>query len=319
MSTKFWSYKAIGSLLVAFAAFTFTTLAQLPAPPNEERYRIGFQDRIAVQVFRHPDLSQTIEVNPNGTINLFRLPEPVMAVCKTERELANDIAAAYRKDYLRNPEVNVTVAEQRSQAFAVIGAVEKPANYMLSRKVRLLELLAAAGGPTRDAGSRVIVARTGSRSNCTQGFESTQTANEPEFLSFRLRDVLEGRSNPEMRPGDVVNMQKADAVFVYGDVNEQGPVEFSEPITLMQAISSAKGFRSAAKKDKVRILRQKTDSIEREELLFDMDKIEKRVTNDPFLEPGDIVAVSQDQAKNIMQSIGRSLTGGLPSLFLRVP
>ena len=66
----------------------------------------------------------------------------------------NDIADAYRKDYLKNPEVNVLVSEQRSQSFAVIGAVNKPANYIINRKVRLLELLAVAGGPSKEAGSR---------------------------------------------------------------------------------------------------------------------------------------------------------------------
>lgn len=319
MSPKIWNYKAIGSVFVAFAAFTFNTIAQVPAPVNEERYRIGFQDRLSVQVFRHPELSQTIEVNPNGTINLFRLPEPVVAVCKTERELANDIATAYRKDYLRNPEVNVTVAEQRSRAFAVTGAVTTPANYMISRRVRLLELLAAAGGPSKEAGSRIMVARTGSTSNCDKGIDAVNSPNESQFISFRLKDVIEGRENPEMRPGDMVYMQKEDAVYIYGDVNQQGAVTFSEPITLMQAIASAKGFKPAAKKDKVRIFRQKAGSEGREELLFDMGKIAKQEVNDPFLEPGDIVAVTQDQAKSILQSIGRSVTGGIPSLFLRVP
>lgn len=320
MASTIFKLFARSAFLLTGLFFSFTTIYSQDVPQTtEERYRIGFQDRLSVQVFRHPELSQTIEVNPNGTINLFRLPEPVVAVCKTERELANDIAAAYRKDYLRNPEVNVTVSEQRSQAFAVTGAVVKPANYMLSRKVRLLELLAAAGGPAKEAGSTVIVARTGSTSNCTKGLDLPATDNAPAYLSFKLKDVVEGRENPVMLPGDMVFMQKEDAVYVYGDVNEQGPVTFSEPITLMQAIASAKGFRPAAKKDKVRIFRQKRDSLEREELTFDMGKIAKRETNDPFLEPGDVVAVTQDQAKNIFQSIGRSVTGGLPSLFLRFP
>lgn len=320
MSSNIRYFKNFGFLFVfALVGCVLNAFAQVPGTTNEERYRIGFQDRLSVQVFRHPELSQTIEVNPNGTINLFRLPEPVIAVCKTERELANDIAAAYQKDYLRNPEVNVTVSEQRSQSFAVIGAVTKPANYMLSRKVRLLELLAAAGGPSKEAGSSVIVARTGSRSNCTDGVSSPVASNEVGEIRYQLRDVLEGKQNPEMLPGDIVSVQKADSVYVYGDVKKQGPVTFSEPITLMQAISTAEGFRPAAKKDKIRVFRQKPGSVEREELVFDMGKIEKQQMSDPYLEPGDVVAVTQDQTKSILQSIGRSVTGGIPSLFLRVP
>src|SRR5690606_35568408 len=136
---------------------------------GNERYRIGFQDTLEIQVYGQPKLTQRVTVNPNGTINLFRLPDPVVAVCKTERELFDAIAAAYEKDYLRDPQVNVVVAEQRSQSFAVIGSVEKPGNYFINRKVRLLELLAQAGGPSRDAGSRLVVARTGSSSDCKMG------------------------------------------------------------------------------------------------------------------------------------------------------
>ena len=292
-------------------------VAQSPIVPGEERYRIGYQDRLTVQVFRHPELTQNVEVNPNGTISLFRLTDPITAVCKTEFELANDIAEAYRKDYLRNPEVKVNVSEQRSQSFAVIGAVSKPANYVINRRVRLLELLAYAGGPSKEAGSRLVVARTGSTSNCKQG-EST-AADDYAYMSFKLKDVLEAKENPEMKPGDVVSVLEADSVYVYGDVVKQGPVVFKEPITLMQAISSASGLRSAAKKDKIRVFRQKPGTVDREELVFDLDKIAKRQAQDPYLEPSDIIAVSEDQAKGILQSIGRTLTGGLPSVFYRFP
>lgn len=87
----------------------------------------------------------------------------------------------------------------------------------------------------------------------------------------------------------------------------------------MQAISSAEGLKSAADKGKIRVFRQKPGSIEREELVFDLNKIAKKQEQDPYLEPNDIVAVSQDSAKNIIQSIGRSITGGIPSIFYRIP
>src|SRR5688500_18259853 len=132
----------------------------------DERYRIGYQDALAIQIFRHPELSQKVNVSPNGTISLFRIEGPIVAVCKTEGELANDIAEAYKKDYLRNPEVQVVAVEQKSQAFGVMGAVEKPGSYYINRRVRLLELLAFAGGPNKEAGSRVLVSRNGSNTNC---------------------------------------------------------------------------------------------------------------------------------------------------------
>lgn len=293
--------------------------AQPPTPAGDERYRIGYQDRLSIQVFRHPDLAQTVEVNSDGTINLFRLKERVVAVCKTERELANDVASAYQKDYLRNPEVNVVAVEQRSRAFAVIGAVTKPANYLINRKVRLLDLLAAAGGPSEKAGSRLIVARTGSTSNCKMGEETTQDTKEEDWVAYKLKDVLQAQVNPVMKPGDIVSVMEADSVYVYGNVIKQGAVEFKEPITLMQAIAKAEGVKPASKKDKIRVFRQRPNSAERDEVIYDLDKIARKQAQDPYLEANDVVAVSEDATKSIFRNIGKSLTGGIPSLFYRIP
>ena len=294
----------------------------LPAVPSgNERYRIGFQDVLEIQVFRHSDLNQRVSVNSNGTINLFRLSTPILAVCKTERELATAVAEAYQKDYLRNPEVNVVAVEQRSRAFAVIGAVEKPGQYMINRPVRLLELLAQAGGPTKDAGTRVLVARTGSTSNCVlnEGSANTTSVDEKSFAGYALKDILEGRENVVMRPGDIVSVMKADVVYVYGNVIEQGLVEMRGPLTLTQAIASAKGTKPATDKSKVRILRLVPGKAERQETVYNLKEIEQGKASDPFVEPNDIVAVSIDKAKDVMNSIGKSLTNGIPSIFYRVP
>ncbi len=294
------------------------TPASLQTPvSNDERYRIGFQDSIEIQVFGQPQLSQRVRVNANGTINLFRLPKPLVAVCRTERELADDIAIAYEKDYLRNPEVNVTTVEQISQSFAVIGAVEKPANYFISRRLRLLELLAYAGGPSKEAGSRIIVARTGSKANC----ESRQIQDDVAdvtLMDLKLRDVLENKVDLVMKPGDIVSVMEADVVFVYGNVNKQGQVTMKEPITLTQALASSEGIKPATNKNQVRVFRQKPGSMERDEFVYDLGDINSRKSQDPYLEPNDIVAVSEDKAKSIMNAVGRSLTQGVGSIFYRI-
>jgi polysaccharide biosynthesis/export protein len=284
----------------------------------DDRYRIGLQDTVEVHVFGQPQLSQSVRVNANGTINLFRLPEPIVAVCRTERELADEIADAYRKDYLRNPEVNVIVTEQFSRSFAVIGAVQKPGSYFINRRVRLLELLSQAGGPSKEAGSRLIVARTGSRSSCKMGDPAPAVEDDITLLDFRIRDVLESKQNLEMRPGDIVSVLESDVVYVYGNVNKQGQVEMKEPITLTQAIASSEGLKPATKKDQVRVFRQKPGSLERDEFVYDLDDINKRKVQDPYLEPNDIVAVSEDRAKSIINAIGKSLTQGVGTIFYRV-
>jgi len=286
---------------------------------RDERYRIGYEDTLAIQIFRHPDLNQRVSVNPNGTINLFRIETPIVAVCKTERELAEDIAKAYEKDYLRNPEVQVSAVEQKSQAFGVVGAVVKPGRFYINRRVSLLELLSFAEGPNREAGSRILVSRSGSNSNCKAPDEQTTAADDQPLISFRLKDILEGKSTFQMQPGDVVFVPGADIIFVYGNVNRQGQVKITEPITLTQAIASSEGLKPATKRENVRVIRQKPGSLERDEFVYNLNEIDKRKVNDPYLEPNDIVAISEDKTKSILNAIKNSVTQGLPSLFYRIP
>ena len=179
---------------------------------------------------------------------LFRLKTPLMAVCKTEDDLAADIAAAYQANFIKEPQVKVTVAEQKSESIGVIGAVERPGNFFISHRVHLLELLAIAGGPNKEAGTRLIVARTGSTSNCR---ETTDVAASEsiEILSFKIRDIQEGKQSLWMKPGDVVSVLDADIVYVYGNVNEQGSVKIREPITLTQAIVSAERAQACCEQE----------------------------------------------------------------------
>lgn len=292
-----------------------------PAAANggvDDKYRIGFQDTLEIQVFRHPELTQRLAVNGNGTINLFRINKPVVAVCKTERELGDEIAALYEKDYLRNPFVNVVAIEQKSQSFAVIGAVQKPGHFFINRRLHLLELLALAGGPDiENVGSRLVIARTGSSSDCKQDVEA-ENANIQMF-NFKLIDIQEGKKSFWMQPGDVVSVLDADIVYVYGNVEKQGAVKIKDKLSLTQAITLAEGLKSATNRGKIRVIRQIPGSLEREEFSYDLAQIDKGAVPDPFLQPNDIVAVSEDKLKSIINSVGTALTQGIPSILYRFP
>jgi len=294
---------------------TQTTVAAATAEARDDRYRIGYQDVLNIQVFRHPELGIEATVNPNGMIYLFRLDDPIVAVCKTERELARDIENAYKVKYLKNPQVNVIVREQKSQAMSVIGAVEKPGKYFVSKRVHLLELIALAGGPNKESGTRVMVARTGSTSNCR--LPDSAVSDDVTVLGFKMREIQEGKRMLWMQPGDVVSVLDADMVYVYGNVIKPGEVKFREPITLRQAISSSQGLKPATDKNVVRVLRQIPDSIECKELIFNLSEIDKGRASDPYLEPNDIVAVSKDSTKAILNGVVTTFTNGLPTILSR--
>ena len=314
------------SIVVTVAAIGISDAVKAQTPsdqtiaassPTNDRYRIGFQDVLQIEVYKHPDLNQRVPVSPNGSIALFRLDKPMVAVCKTEAELAAEIAAEYKKKFIRNPQVKVMVAEQKSQAIMVIGAVEKPGSYFVDRRIHLLEMIAMAGGPNKESGTRLLVARTGSTSKCQDNSDDQDA--EVAVLDYKVRDIQEAKQIVWLRPGDVVSVLDADIIYVYGNVNQQGALKIREPITLTQAIASSEGLKPAAKKSKIRILRQRGGNADREELVFDLDQIDKGKVKDPVLEPNDIVAVSEDRTKSILLGIANSIKNSVPSALYRFP
>ncbi|NNE64938.1 MAG: hypothetical protein HKN33_00100 [Pyrinomonadaceae bacterium] len=283
---------------------------------SKERYKIGFEDVLQVSVYRHPELSQTVSVARDGTIVLPRIDQPILAVCKTERELASLITKFYR-NYLRNPFVNVRALEQRSQPFAVIGAVNKPGSHYLNRRVRLLELLALAGGPDYErSGARVQVARVGNISACKL---SEDEPGEVQFFTYALTEVMKGRSNPYLLPGDIVSILEAEEAYVVGNVDTPTTIQLKEPITLTQAIAKAGGLGSVAKTSRVVIQRREPGSKVKTELYFDLKDIRAQKVEDPFLQANDIVEVPTSNGKVIRNGLLKVLTGGLSNLFYRFP
>lgn len=312
---------AIGSL--GTLAQTETSVAKATATlatdegTDDERYKIGFQDVIDVQVFRHPELNIRIKVNAEGLIFLFRLDKPIIAACKSERQLGVDIENAYRVSYLKDPKVNVTIAEQNSQPISVIGAVEKPGRYPVQKRMHLLEILALAGGPSKEAGTRMLVARAGNSASCRDLAVQAPANDNIALMNFKIRDIQEGRKTLLMEPGDIVSILSADTVYVYGNVVEPGQILVRDPITLTQALAASKGYKAATDKEVVRILRQKPDSLERDDIPFNLTDIEKGRVKDPYLEPNDIVAVSKDGKKAFMNGFMKAFTTGLPTLLAR--
>lgn len=301
---------------------TEVAAANAPNPyknQTNEKYRIGFQDTIEVRIDRHDDLSRTVNVNPDGTIRMPRIDQPIIAACKTESELEDTIAAHY-KSYLKRPFVTVRAVEQRSQPFAVVGAVEKPGNFYLNRKVRLLELLAFAGGPDVEfSGTKIQVARTGSIIGCADGGgETNDETGKIQFMGYRLNDVLAGKENPWMEPGDIVSVLPAEEAYVVGNVVKPTKVVMKEPMSLTQALAAAGGISSTAKTDKIFIQRQDAGG-NKTSLSYNLKDIRDRKIPDPQLQGNDIVQVDSDKTKSVIKGVTEIFKNGLPSVFYKVP
>lgn len=304
------------------------TATNLPASPDKsffanssnERYVIGFQDTLEILISKHPELSQVVNVSPDGTILMPKIDKPILAACKTEAELREHITTLY-KSYLRNPFVNVRVSDQKSQPIGVIGAVEKPGNFFLNRKIRLLEAIALAGGQdVEHEGGNIVVTRFGTSSGCGVNLDSAKTEDEKiKFFEYKMEDVTQGKQNPWVEPGDIVSIAVSKEAYVTGNVVEPKKIPLRETVTLTKAIAMAGGLAKEAKTSRVRIQRQGKEGELQTETLYDLKDIQSKKIPDPVLQANDIVDVPNDSVKSIRNGLLKALSNGLPSILLRMP
>jgi polysaccharide export outer membrane protein len=299
-------------------ARTNAALLQQMAKENQSKqYRIGVGDELDVQVFKHPEYSKSVRVNEYGIIALPRINKPIQALCKTESELSEEIASYYLK-YLKQPYVSVYIKEYKSQPVAVIGAVDKPGQFYITRKMRLLQAVALAGGPTKEAGTKVLLARLGGVDLCSEAQTSeAENANLSDLLfNYNLRKTIEGdeSANPWLKPGDIVSILEADRAYIVGNVKKPTTILLREPRTLTQAIAEAEGILPATKKKQIFLVRQDANGV-RTRMEVNLIAINERKAADPYLQPNDIIEVPLDGAKDTRNSILKAFTNGLPSVL----
>jgi polysaccharide export outer membrane protein len=289
---------------------------------RDDRYRIGPNDVLDIRVFNKPLLSRdSVRVDGRGMVRMPLIESDIQAACRTETELAQEIARLYLK-YQRRPQVDVFVKEYQSQPVAVIGAVNAPGRFQLQRRVRLLELLAFANGPAERAGRNVqIIHSLTPTITCdlpaTDGADEIATAG---FISYNLNDTLRGeeKANPFVRPGDIITIPDADQVYVVGNVMKPSAIPLKEPITVSRAIAMAGGKMPDTKSDRVRVIRQLPGSTTKTEIYVDLNAIDKRKAEDIVLQPNDIVDVPTASGKRLLKSFIGAIVPSVAQLPVRV-
>jgi polysaccharide export outer membrane protein len=278
---------------------------------DDTRYRIGPGDVLSIIVRKAPELSlEAVRVDQRGMIRIPMINEGVPAACKTESELATHIATLYL-EYKNMPSVDVFVKEFQSQPVFVIGAVDKPGQFRLQRQVRLLELISFAGGPTDKAGRVIDVIHTGGPNICAKDAADGAAA---ALGVFKLNETMNGKeeANPLIRPGDVISLPEADLVFVVGYVYQPRSIPLKDkPITVSRAVAMAGGPQRDASTNRVRIIRQMADGVNKQEIPVDLKAIMKQKAEDITLLPNDIVEVGSSSTKMLMNI----LTGTLPAVL----
>jgi len=258
-----------------------------PAPGDSSRakrsgeYEIGAGDKLEFSVFGHEDLKRSLEVRSDGKANIPMLGD-LMVAGKTTDELDEEVTQILGRDYIVDPQVSIELKESAKLWVTVMGEVRTPGRYPLKRDMKIIDLMAAAGGITKDAGSRISISR-----HEEEGGGQVQTIQiDRDHL---LGDVT-GESNMILKRNDVVTIGGKDYYYIRGEIARPGPFFLESGMTVLKAISVASGLTPFANRRSVSLLRSGKDGVQ-ERIKINVKDIEDGKTPDIPLKPEDTIIV----------------------------
>ena len=111
----------------------------------DKEYFIEAGDVISINVQPAEEFSKEVTVQPDGTIEIPLLGS-IRAQGVKPDDLQKILTAKFSK-YVSNPSITISVRKFSSSKVAVIGQIGQPGYYEYREGMRLLDLVAQAGGP----------------------------------------------------------------------------------------------------------------------------------------------------------------------------
>ncbi|MEZ5490848.1 MAG: polysaccharide biosynthesis/export family protein [Gammaproteobacteria bacterium] len=216
------------SLSVSFLASVFQT---------ESPYLLSVGDVLRVDVFDHPELSRDrVVVLPDGYVSLPVVGR-VEAADRTIDSIQSELRGLYIAGNIVSPEVVVSVEENTDPLLPLLNLVNRngqhePLNYIIGYSDTLdLPFIEPVTVQTDFSTLQSMI---------KQRYE--------ELFGSRLQVVIQ--------------LQKSapSVVYVIGEVERPGPINYSEPLNPLMAIAAAGGLKSTAQSDDVRLFRRREDN-----------------------------------------------------------
>lgn len=132
--------------------------ALVPPPITDPTYVIGPQDGLNINVWKEPELSESVQVRPDGKVSVPLLND-VEAAGLTAMQLSAKITEGLKK-YVTDPRVTVSVTAINSRRVYVLGEVGHPGGFGLLPDMTVMQAISDAGGLTQFAhGKKIYVLR----------------------------------------------------------------------------------------------------------------------------------------------------------------
>ncbi|MGA2167778.1 MAG: SLBB domain-containing protein [Terracidiphilus sp.] len=221
------------------AQATALSASPMPAP-------IGPGDFLDISEYHTPEFHSAVRVSAQSTVTLPMVNE-VQVGGMDELAAAHAIEAALAaKGMLLHPQVSVLVTSYAGQDVSILGEVARPGVYPFTLHHRLLDLISAASGLAPNAGRLVNV------------FHRSDPKTPHAVVLDPGGTDTGSDHNPELIPGDTVQVSRAGLVYVVGDVVRPGgfAVDPVQGLTVVQALSLAWGPSQNAAAGKALLIRE---------------------------------------------------------------
>lgn len=188
--------KTISIALSAVLFFNTLPVFSLEGAGEDKEYFIEAGDVININVFPAQEFSKEVTVQPDGNIEI-----PLLGSMKAQGmkpgELEKVLTAKFSK-YVSNPSITINVRRFAFNRVAVIGQIRGAGYYEYREGMRLLDLIAQAGGTqdySRDSKVRIYRKIKGEGDKVTE-----------QVLEANLEDVFDGKmeKNIPLANGDIV-------------------------------------------------------------------------------------------------------------------
>lgn len=302
--------------MILSAGLVVPLLAQQPAPqsatpstqPAESsgdrirpNYVLGPGDQIVIRAFQVDEISdKPFRLNSEGDLDLpvvGRVHAGGLTVERLEADLLERL-----KVLVKNPQVSVNVVQYRSEPIFLQGAFKSPGMYPLQGGRTLLEVVAGNGGLLPNASRRITVTRHlefGKIQLPNAVVDTAKNVSTVQISIASLRDNISPAEDIILQPMDVISADRAEMVYVNGEVTRAGGIELGErdSISVTQLLAMVGGLAKDADPTKARVLRPVLDTSQRAKIPINVKKILAGDETDFPLLPNDVLYIPRNSHK----------------------
>ncbi len=312
----------VGSL--AFAQQVPPPQANRAEPPQAQSIRpdyvLGPNDQFIIRAPQADEINERpFRIDSDGFVTL-PLVGKVRAGGLTVQALEVDLVSRL-KEFIREPQVMISMVQFRSEPVFFLGAFKTPGIYPLLGRRTLIEMLSSVGGLQPNASRRIRITRRAEYGpiplpNAVQSPDGKTSTVEISIESL-TRNV-----NPDedivLMSYDLVNAERAERVYVSGEVTKASAIELEEraSISVAQALTEAGGFTQYASRDHVRVLRPILGTTMRAEIDINTKRIFEGKDVDFPLLPNDVLYVPRASIRAVWSPVGVQMLASLPYLLI---